>query len=74
MPAITGSGRAKLVNGRPVAQRKFDEPWWRNGYAFQWDVDLTGKLTVGRNAIQLIGFNPHHFAGMFRRPFLYRPR
>jgi len=62
------------VNGRPVAQRKFDEPWWRNGYAFQWDVDLTGKLTVGRNAIQLIGFNPHHFAGMFRRPFLYRPR
>ena len=61
------------VNGKPVAHRPYDEPWWRTDYRFEWDVDLTGHLRPGRNLIALRGFNPHHFGGMFRRPFLYRP-
>jgi len=35
-------------------------------------VDLTGKLKPGENLIALRIDNPHHFGGMFRRPFLYR--
>lgn len=60
------------VNGQLIAHRKFGEPWWRNDYTFEWDVELTGKLTPGENSITLRGNCPHHFGGMFRRPFLYR--
>ena len=60
------------VNGKLVAHRPYTEPWWRNDYRFEWDVNLTGKLKAGRNSITLRGYNPHHFGGMFRRPFLYR--
>lgn len=62
-----------FVNGRFVGHRPFPEPWWRTDYRFEWDVDVSGFLREGRNAIVLRGFNPHHFAGMFRRPFLYTP-
>lgn len=62
------------VNGQLVAHRDYREPWWRADYRFEWDVDLTGRLKPGANVIALRGFNPHHFGGMFRRPFLYVPR
>ena len=62
------------VNGRAVAHRPRREPWWQDDYRFEWDVDLTGRLKPGFNEIALRGFNPHHFGGMFRRPFLYAPR
>lgn len=61
------------VNGQEVAHRSMQVLWWRNDYRFQWDVDLTGKLKAGENTIALRLNNPHHFGGMFRRPFLYRP-
>ena len=61
------------VNGALVAHRAFKEPWWRSDYKFEWPVDLTGALKPGRNTIVVRGLNPHHFGGMFRRPFLYRP-
>jgi hypothetical protein len=60
------------VNGQLIGYRDFSEPWWRNDYRFEWDVDLTGKLTAGKNTITLRGYCPHHFGGIFRRPFLYR--
>lgn len=60
------------VNGRPVAHRAYREPWWSTDYRFEWDVDISAALRPGANEIMLRGFNPHHFAGMFRRPFLYR--
>ena len=61
------------VNGALVAHRAFKEPWWLADYKFEWNVDVTGQLTPGRNTIALRGVNPHHFGGMFRRPFFYRP-
>jgi hypothetical protein len=61
------------VNGTLVAHRPAKEPWWRTDYRFEWDVDLTGHLNRGKNLVTIRGFNPHHFGGMFRRPFLYRP-
>jgi hypothetical protein len=61
------------VNGRLVGHRPYQEPWWLSDYRFEWDVELTGRLREGGNAIALRGFNPHHFAGLFRRPFLYAP-
>ncbi len=60
------------VNGELAAHRDYSEPWWLSDYKFEWDVDLTGKLKPGKNVIALRGFNPHHFGGLFRRPFLYR--
>ena len=60
------------VNGELVAHRQYREPWWANDYTFEWDVALSGKLRQGENTIALRGFNPHHFGGLFRRPFLYR--
>lgn len=60
------------VNGEKVANRTYNEPWWLQDYKFQWDVDLAGKLKPGKNVISVRGFNPHHFGGIFRRPFLYR--
>jgi len=62
------------VNGTMVAHRDYREPWWRADYGFEWDVDLSGWLRPGANVIALRGYNPHHFGGMFRRPFLYVPR
>lgn len=62
------------VNGQEVGRReKYNPIWWLNDYTFQWDVDLTGKLKSGKNLITLRIDNPHHFGGMFRRPFLYAP-
>jgi hypothetical protein len=60
------------LNGQLVAHRPFPEPWWRNDYRFSWDIDLAGKLKPGKNQVTLRGHCPHHFGGMFRRPFLYR--
>ena len=60
------------VNGQRTAWRNYREPWWGNDYKLEWDVDLTSRLQPGRNEIVIRGFNPHHYAGMFRRPFLYR--
>ena len=61
------------VNGTLVAHRSYKEPWWRTDYRFSWDVDISSYVHQGTNEIALRGFNPHHFAGIFRRPFLYRP-
>ena len=60
------------VNGQLFCHRTIPEPWWKNDYKFEWDVDLAGKLKEGRNTFALRGSNPHHFGGIFRRPFLYR--
>ena len=62
------------VNGERVGHREYTEPWWLTDYKFMWDADLTGKLKPGKNVISVRGFNPHHFGGMFRRPFLYQPK
>ncbi|HEY3319565.1 MAG TPA: DUF4838 domain-containing protein [Planctomycetota bacterium] len=61
------------VNGEMVGHRAFKEPWWLQDYKMEWDVDVAGKLRAGKNLITLRGYNPHHFGGMFRRPFVYRP-
>jgi hypothetical protein len=60
------------MNGRFAAHRPYEEPWWKTDYRFEWDVDVSQSVRPGRNVIALRGFNPHHFAGMFRRPFMYR--
>jgi hypothetical protein len=60
------------VNGEEVAHRPFKGVWWMNDYRFEWDVDLAGKLKAGTNSVVVRINNPHHFGGMFRRPFLYR--
>ncbi|MHB0936606.1 MAG: DUF4838 domain-containing protein [Armatimonadota bacterium] len=60
------------VNGQQVAHRQQGKLWWLNDYAFEWDVDLAGKLKAGKNTIALRANCEHHFGGMFRRPFLYR--
>ena len=61
------------VGGKEVAYRKQGKMWWLNDYRFEWDVDLTGKLSPGLNDVALRCNVEHHFGGMFRRPFLYRP-
>ncbi len=61
------------VNGWLAAHRQQNPVWWYNDYKFEWDVDLTGKLKAGKNTLTLRLHNPHHFGGIFRRPFLYRP-
>ena len=60
------------VNGALVAQRTQKPMWWNNDYKFEWDVNLSGKVAAGKNTLTLRLYNPHHFGGMFRRPFLYR--
>jgi hypothetical protein len=57
------------VNGSLVAHREQKPLWWLNDYAFRWDVPLSG-LHPGLNHIALRTPLTHHFAGMFRRPFL----
>jgi hypothetical protein len=61
-------------NGYLVAYRPQNAMWWLNDYAFEWDVDLTGKVQAGKNTVALRINNPHHMGGMFRRPFLYAPK
>lgn len=61
------------VNGRLVAHRPYKEPWWLSDYKFEWDVEVGEFLKPGANTIAVRVNNPHHFGGMFRRPFLYRP-
>jgi hypothetical protein len=61
------------VNGYLVAHREQNPIWWYNDYKFEWDVDLSGKVRPGPNTLTVRLHNPHHFGGMFRRPFLYRP-
>lgn len=61
------------VNGYLVKHREQKAMWWYNDYKFEWDVDLTGQLKPGKNTLALRLYNPHHFGGLFRRPFLYRP-
>ena len=60
------------VNGYLAGHRTQNPVWWYNDYKFEWDVDLTGKLKPGKNTLTLRLHNPHHFGGIFRRPFLYR--
>lgn len=60
------------VNGSLVAHREQRAMWWYNDYKFEWDVDVAGHLKPGKNSITLRLHNPHHFGGIFRRPFLYR--
>jgi hypothetical protein len=60
------------VDGVEAGYRPFKGLWWLNDYRFEWDVDLTGRLKPGKNRLTLRLYNPHHFGGMFRRPFLYR--
>jgi hypothetical protein len=83
--AATAKGKVRLrfpglfnecwlyVNGYLVGHRTQNPVWWYNDYKFEWDVDLTGKLRSGRNTLTLRLYNPHHFGGIFRRPFLYQP-
>jgi hypothetical protein len=60
------------VDGKEVAHRdKYGAVWWLNDYKFEWDIDLSGKLKAGDNRIALRINNPHHWGGIFRRPFLY---
>ena len=61
------------VNGRLVGHRSYKEPWWQSDYRFEWDVELDGHLRAGVNQIAVRGFNPHHWGGLFRRPFVYEP-
>lgn len=60
------------INGNLVAHRPQNPIWWMNDYKFEWDVDLAGNVKAGSNQIVLRLHNPHHFGGIFRRPFLYR--
>ncbi len=61
------------INGNLVAHREQGAMWWLNDYKFEWDVEVSETLRPGRNTIVLRGSDPHHFGGIFRRPFLYRP-
>ena len=60
------------INGVLVAYRPQNHMWWYNDYRFNWDVDLTGHLEPGANAVTLRVDNTHHNGGMFRVPFLYQ--
>lgn len=62
------------LNGKEVAHREQNPLWWNNDYRFEWDVDLTGTFKQGTNTLALRLNSRHHFAGMFRRPFIYAAR
>jgi len=61
------------VNGHLVSHRPMHALWWMADYKFEWDVDVSGHLQAGANTLAVRFHNPHHFGGMFRRPFLYQP-
>ena len=63
-----------FINGEEVAHREFKGVWWMNDYRFEWDVDVAGKLKAGANSVVVRLNNPHHFGGIFRRPFVYRAK
>lgn len=71
MPGVFNEGWL-YVNGNLVAHRDYKEPWWLSDYKFEWDVDVSQALKPGENTIAVRLWNPSHFGGMFRRPFLYR--
>jgi hypothetical protein len=60
------------VNGELVGVREQKTLWWLDDYRFEWDVGPGLAWKPGRNTITLQCTCEHHFAGMFRRPFLYR--
>ena len=60
------------VNGYLVGHRPAKAMWWYSDYKFQWDVEISTHLKPGANIIAVRYNNPHHFGGIFRRPFLYR--
>jgi hypothetical protein len=62
------------VNGYLVAYRPQGKMWWMNDYAFEWDIDVAGKLKPGKNQLAVRLSNPHHFGGIFRRPVIYRAK
>ena len=70
LPGVFGACRL-FVDGVEVARRLQDPLWWRNDYTFQWDIDLSGQLKPGFNGLALACDSQGHFAGLFRRPFLY---
>lgn len=86
IPAAKASGKVHIlfpglfnecwlyVNGSLVDHRPFPGLWWISDYKFEWDVDLTGHVKPGKNSITVRINNPHHFGGMFRRPFLYEAK
>ena len=61
-----------LRQWQQVAHREFKGVWWMNDYRFEFDADVTGKLQEGSNSLVVRLNNPHHFGGLFRRPFVYR--
>lgn len=62
------------VNGQLVDWLEMKEPWWYNDYQFRWDVTLGKSLRPGSNTLVLRTKMNQHPSGLFRRPFLYRPR
>ena len=61
------------INGEQAARRDgYNDMWWHNDYRYEMDVATGGKLKAGKNIITVQCINPHHFGGMFRRPFLYK--
>jgi hypothetical protein len=60
------------INGQEIARRNnYNQLWWTNDYRYEWDVDTGGGLQAGKNTLAVRCINPHHFGGLFRRPFLY---
>lgn len=62
------------VNGQEVVHRPFKGLWWLADYKFEFETSVAGKLKPGKNVIVIRHYNPHHFGGLFRRPFLYRAK
>ena len=69
-PGLFGECRLYL-DGLEIDHRQQNPLWWQNDYRFEWDVDLTGKFRPGFNGVAVACDSQGHFAGMFRRPFLY---
>ena len=62
------------ANDQQVGHRPQKDLWWYEDYRFEYEADLKGKLKPGKNVFVVRHYNPHHFGGMFRRPFLYRAK
>ena len=63
------------INGRFVAYRPFDDPWWRNPYNDTFDIDVTGALEWGRtHAIAIRVDNKEGLGGIYQRAFLWASR